>query len=225
MAADQKSKRTASEFVTFVEFFPGSKQADLDRLEASRYDIRQRLMDLLEFLDRQFNHSKDEHKRASAADDIRQICDWLCQPRGPLSADEKVQICNEISSDKTLSDQEREATLRRVLRSTGRPRGRPRTDTVQHAVSALTLKLTTLNSWREIALEVKGCKHKRPNPERSCIACGDAIRDAAGRLDTFLQNKNYHPNFPRRIYRRFPSDLSQDELERFFPSNSDESDE
>ncbi len=67
----------------------------------------------------------------------------------------------------------------------------------QLAIRALSLHYATPLSWREIALAVKGCNHKRPNPERSCFSCGDAIRDAAGRLETFLKSIGHDLDFTR----------------------------
>jgi hypothetical protein len=71
----------------------------------------------------------------------------------------------------------------------------------------------TAMSWREIALIVKGCSHKRPNPERSCYPCGDAIRAAVGRLEQFLRGLGCHPEFPRRVDLE---KMSYAELERLF---------
>lgn len=80
-----------------------------------------------------------------------------------------------------------------------RGKGRPRDESSQHAIRSLTLHLATPSSWREIALIVRGCNHKRPRPtERSCKACGEAIRQSAFRLQTFLKSKGLMPDIPRR---------------------------
>jgi len=170
------------------------------------YDIDHTLRIQLEALRDQLD-SQDQHTREYAANQVREILDWLYQPPGPLPDDEKWRRTRDALHDESKSLKERLAAARRVARSTGRPRGRPRTDTAQHAIRALSLHLATDLSWRKIALIVKGCehypqgrKHYRPNPkELSCIACGDAIRDAVGRLEKFLRTKGYHPEFPRRV--------------------------
>jgi hypothetical protein len=64
-------------------------------------------------------------------------------------------------------------------------------------MSILSLHYGTKLSWREIALTVKGCNHRRPNLERSCESCGDAIREAAGRLDTFIISLGFSPETER----------------------------
>ena len=48
-------------------------------------------------------------------------------------------------------------------------------------------------------LEGEGMQSETRNLERSCSPCGDAIRDAVGRLEKFLKSKGYHPNIPRQI--------------------------
>jgi hypothetical protein len=84
--------------------------------------------------------------------------------------------------------------------ASGRSRGRPRDEASQHAIRALGMHLATPRSWREIALAVKGCKHWRPRPgERSCDACGDAIRKSAERLKKFLKSKGCDVSMPRRV--------------------------
>lgn len=143
--------------------------------------------------------SCDEKTAELAEQDIAEILDWLLPPPKPISKEAKLQKIKELCSDSTILTEKKTALIEKVLHSTGRPKGRPRTETAQHAIQAYSLHLATPLSWREIALKVIGCRHDRPNPERSCICCGDAIRDAVGRLENFLKRKGYHPNLPRRI--------------------------
>jgi hypothetical protein len=162
------------------------------------YDVRRVLERRLDSL-RYDLDSDDEGVRDKARKQIPEIEAWLYPPAKPLPDEEKVRRTRDALGDGSLSPQERLAAARRVARSTGRPRGRPRTETAQHAIRALSLHLATPMSWREIALIVKGCNHKRPSSERSCRPCGDAIRDAVGRLEEFLRAIGCHPEFPRSV--------------------------
>jgi hypothetical protein len=140
--------------------------------------------------------SDDEGVRKQAESEADEILDWLLPAPAPLTDAEKLQRVKQVIANERLSTSERRTAATRALRSTGRRKGRPRDSTSQQAIRALTLHLATPKSWREIALEIRGCNHKRPHPtERSCAHCGDA----AGRLDSFLKSKGYHPNVPRRI--------------------------
>jgi hypothetical protein len=141
--------------------------------------------------------SDDDGIREKASEQAIQILDWLHPPLPPPSNAERLQGVQAVIADETLSATEKLAAVQRAGRSTGRRRGRPRTETAQLAIRALSLHYATPMSWREIALAVKGCKHKRPNPERSCHACGDAIRDAAGRLESFLISIGHDLDFTR----------------------------
>jgi hypothetical protein len=186
------------------------------------YDIGHMLWYQLEAL-KDLLDSEDKHTREHAAKEIHDILGWLYEPPGPLYPEERLRRTRDTSNDESMSVQDRLAAVRRVARSSGRPRGRPRTETAQHAIRALYLHLATPLSWREIALTVKGCNHRRPNPaQRSCVACGDAIRDAVGRFERFLRDKGYHPEFPRRVEldRMSPTDLKR--LFGTTPTDSDE---
>ena len=107
------------------------------------------------------------------------------------------QVSEAALQDEDLSPADRRTAALRAGRSTGRPRGRPRDETSQQAIRALGLHLATSMSWREIALEIRGCNHDRPNPERSCEPCGEAIRNAATRLEALLKKIGYDFTFPR----------------------------
>jgi hypothetical protein len=180
------------------------------------YDIRAILQCALDNL-RDDLDSADARKEKQAANEAAEILGWLFPPSdGSLSVEAKEQQIRDLINDRTLRRKGRLAAIVRIARSTGRKRGRPKTDTAQHAIRAFTFHLQTKMSWREIALTVKGCKHKRPNPERSCCPCGDAIRDAVGRLERFLRRKGLHPEVPRRIDLER---MSIRELERLWPSN------
>jgi hypothetical protein len=152
-----------------------------------RYGIQHALQNRLESL-RDDLASEDEGIRKVASADADEILNLLHPPLPPLSTEAKLKQVAAVLSDETLSQEERLAAAQRAARSTGRRKGRPRTETTQHAIRALTLHLATTLSWREIALEVVGCNHKRPNPERSCIPCGEAIRNAVNRLEALLKS-------------------------------------
>ena len=162
------------------------------------YSIQHTLQNHLESL-RDDLASDDEQVRKRARDEAGEILDWLHPPLPPLSTQERLERVTTASGNEALSDEEKLAAVERAARSTGRRKGRPRTETAQHAIRALSLHLATTLSWREIALDVKGCKHKRPNPERSCVRCGQAIRNAATRLETFLESIGHEFNFKRGV--------------------------
>jgi len=166
------------------------------------YDVEHRLRNELEAL-KESLRCEDERTRERATKEAREILGWLYRPPAPLSADEKLRKLHVATKDSNLSAEEQLTNVIRVLRSTGRPRGRPHTETAQHAIRAFSIHLATPLSWREISLKLKGpCGHVKNNPnpkERNCPHCGDAIRDAVGRLEKFLRGKGYHPDLPRRI--------------------------
>jgi hypothetical protein len=178
----------------------GSTMAEIDKfVDSWIYDVEAVLRRELENLKDQLA-SEDVTSRRQAESDASAILDWLYLPVPPSSPGDRLKKAQDVTRDSTLTEAERYSKALRTLRSSGRQRGRPRDQTSQHAIRAYTLHLTTGMSWREIALTVKGCKHKRPNQsERSCEHCGDSIRDAVGRLERFLKAKGYHPNVPRRI--------------------------
>ena len=132
-----------------------------------------------------------------AANEASMILDWLNPPSPPLSKEERLERVTELISTGELSADQKLAAIVRAGRSARSRRGRPRNETSQLAIRALTLHLATGLSWREIALAVRGCKHKRPNLERSCEVCGESIRQAAFRLQRFLVSIGYNPDFPR----------------------------
>jgi hypothetical protein len=161
------------------------------------YDIQRVLENQLETLKDDLR-SDDEATTERAADEVSKILDWLYLPSPPLSKEEQINRAAAAIANGTLSDEQRLAAVVQAGRSTHYRRGRPRNETSQLAIRALTLHYTTGLSWREIALAVRGCKHKRPSPERSCEACGESIRQAAIRLQRFLLSLGYDPDFPRR---------------------------
>lgn len=143
--------------------------------------------------------SENPESRQVAITEIEDVLAWLYPPPEPFSAEERLRQSVEVLTDESLTPAERLSAVRRTARATGRKRGRPRTDTAQHAIEALELHLNEPLSWRQIALKVKGCAHVGTKADRSCKACGDAIRDAVGRLEKFLRSKGYHSKLPRRI--------------------------
>lgn len=135
--------------------------------------------------------SDDNRIREQASGEACEILDWLIPPSPPRSHAEQLQRLEVALKNEDLPPAERLTAALRAGRSTGRPRGRPRDETSQQAIRALGLHLATSMSWREIALEIRGCKHRRPNPERSCEPCGKAIQNAANRLESFLKRIGY----------------------------------
>jgi hypothetical protein len=163
------------------------------------YDVDRILRSALDAL-RDDLCSEDKDTAGRATKDATEILDWLYPATPAISVQERLKKAKDAINNQALSETEQLVALRRAARSTGRPRGRPRTETAQDAIRAFSMHLATPLSWREIALRVKGCNHKRPSPlQRSCPACGDAIRDAAGRLEKFLLSKGYYSGVPRRL--------------------------
>jgi hypothetical protein len=158
------------------------------------YDMGRALKDRLDTLKDDLR-SDDEHIQQQATQEATEILGWLYPPAKPLSQEQQLQRVAAALRNEALSPEDRLTAVKFAGRSTGRTVGRPRTETAQHAIRALTLFYATPLSWREIALDVKGCEHKRPNPERSCAKCGDAIREAAGRLENFLKSIDYKFDF------------------------------
>jgi hypothetical protein len=138
--------------------------------------------------------SDDLDTSQAASKEAAEILDWLSPPPPPLTADSKLQAAKRALDEEGLSFEEKLAAIRRATRSTGRPKGRPRSETSQHAIQALSLRSATAMSWREIALKLKGCKHKRPKPERSCMLCGEAIREPTERLRRVLIHYSLIPS-------------------------------
>lgn len=140
-------------------------------------------------------YSEDVRTTKKAEREIPSILDWLYGPMPKVSdADKKKKIQEALN---IADDLESMSAIRRITRSTGRQRGRPRDESSQHAVLAITMHLATRSSWREIALEIVGCNHHRPNhKERACHHCGEKLRKAAERLDKFLKRNGLYPNFP-----------------------------
>jgi hypothetical protein len=151
--------------------------------------LKRRLENLKEDL-----RSDDEDMSIAAAEETGEILNWLYPPLPPLASDAKLQAAKQALDDERLGDEQKLVAARRAMRSTGRPRGRPRSETSQHAIQALSLRSATAMSWREIALRLKGCNHKRPKPERSCVPCGEAIREAAERLRRVLIHYSLIPS-------------------------------
>jgi hypothetical protein len=160
------------------------------------YDIRRVLENRLETLKDDLR-SDDEPTAERAANEASAILDWLTPPSQPLSPEEQImRVTSAIANDK-LSAEEKLVAVRRAGRSTRYRKGRPRNEISQIAIRALTLHYATRLSWREIALVVRGCQDKRPNPDRSCVRCGESIRQAARRLEKFLGSLGFDSDFPR----------------------------
>ena len=162
------------------------------------YDIQRVLENRLDMLKDDLR-SEDERTAEQAGNEAHKILNWLYRPSPPLSQEEQLSRVAAVVANDKLSAEQRLAAVLRASRSTRDRKGRPRDETSQLAIRALSLHNATRLSWREIALAVRGCKHQRPNPERSCIACGESIRQAARRLQKFLVSIGYNSNFPRGL--------------------------
>jgi hypothetical protein len=128
---------------------------------------------------------------------------WLDPPRPRPTDDEKITILRNILANESIPASERVREVGRLSRSSGRGRGRPRTETSQHALDALTLHRLTSATWAEIAFRVKGCPHKGAGKDASCNSCADAMRDAAKRLESDMKIIGFDFDFPRG---KFPID-------------------
>jgi hypothetical protein len=166
------------------------------------HDIERFLRDRLESLKDDLD-SDDAATKARATREADQILDWLLPSMPPLPAQERARRATAAASDPTLTEEQKLVAVRRFARSTGRRRGRPRDETSQRAIRALSLFYAKGfqpgqvrnqgGAWREIALQVKPCSHRGSTENRSCGPCRDAIRDAAGRLEDFLISIGYQP--------------------------------
>ena len=188
------SRRAQSDIDKLAEY--------VDRVSKRRYDIKHILESRLAGLrDDLYSGDKDAEKEAT------QILEWLfpAKPSKPLTNKDKMRLIREGVSDEVLE---------RLLGSkTGQRRGRPRAESSQHAIEALSLHLANPQmAWREIALRFINCGHnpcrcskckerkkdklrKRPNPEtKSCHNCGQLIGAASNRLEEYLKKKGDLPN-------------------------------
>jgi hypothetical protein len=113
-----------------------------------------------------------------------------------------------IKRNKSLTATEKIEQVDAILHPK-RKRGRPKTETIQNAIHALSLYrkgkstigvigkgkplteqrfgATGRMNWREIALKVIGCKHSGRTTTKSCISCGEAIERAVSRLKRTLE--------------------------------------
>jgi hypothetical protein len=171
------------------------------------YDIRQTLERELDSLKDDLR-SDDEHAQQQAARVASKILAWLLP--APEAISEEKRLLRFQEAMKIADPKQLKIAVLRAARTTGRRKGRPRDESSQHAIRALTLHIATEKSWREIALELRGCTDKRPNPsERACIPCGETIRKAAERLRSFLKAEDLYPQMPDRktLMRMSPADL------------------
>ena len=97
-------------------------------LETWVYDVEQILSNALDGLKDDLS-SDDEYTADLAAKKATEILDWLYPPAQPLSPQERLRRATEAITSASLSDSEQIAAFQRILRSTGRRRGRPRTAT------------------------------------------------------------------------------------------------
>jgi hypothetical protein len=141
--------------------------------------------------------SDDEGVKKNADKQAENIFCWIAPPLPPLPASARIERAEAALSNESTTAEEKIAAAQRVMRSTGRSRGRPRDETSQYAVKALALHYATQLSWRQIALEIKGCNHSlhRPNVNLACEPCGEAVRAASQRLEKFLKSTGFDIDF------------------------------
>ncbi len=136
-----------------------------------------------------------------ASNEIQGIFAWLEPPLPVLTDAARLRRIEELAVCGELSEVELRKAILDIVRAPRRARGRPRTDTAQHAIRAYSMHLKTRLTWREIAKAVMRCEHRYSDAKRSCPECADALRDAVGRLEKFLQRNGLHPGIPRRMDR------------------------
>jgi hypothetical protein len=158
------------------------------------FDVKRTLLSSLEDLKDDLR-SDEPAIRRRADKRASEIFDWLYPPLPELTNQGKIKVAREILDDEGVSEEIRLGLVGRLIRSGGRKRGRPRTETSQHAILALSQHYASSATWAEIALNVKGCAHAQPNKSSSCASCADAIRDACGRLESFLKTLGYDRSF------------------------------
>lgn len=129
--------------------------------------------------------SRNPAVRKAASQRAEQILQWLEGDAPPKSDEYRISQVREIVNDVNLSLTQQVVALKRVLASSGKRRGRPRTEN-GCAVTALSMHLAGVD-WRVIASQLRGCTHKGSTPIRSCPACRDSIRNISERLESFLQ--------------------------------------
>jgi plasmid stabilization system protein ParE len=139
--------------------------------------------------------SADKEAAKRAMSEIEKIESWLKPSTESEAAKEKLQRIRAVLEDGSDSPEKRLQAIHDLSRSARKTRGRPRDKTGPYAIRALTLSLATDKSWRQIALEVKGCDD--PHPEGlSCEKCKEAVRNAVNRLQEFLRRIGGNPKFP-----------------------------
>jgi hypothetical protein len=131
--------------------------------------------------------SEDPEIAEDAMEEAEQILRWL--PVEPSSIPE--ERADAIMADKSRPLEERIKALQRAAKATI-VRGRPRsTDSLLEGNRALLLRYGLGWSWRRVALEVGGCRHKGREQDASCKACGQRVRKSAERLQRVLELAGY----------------------------------
>jgi hypothetical protein len=148
-------------------------------------DVRHRLEGELDSLKDQLRDG-DEASQAAAADKAFEI---LSHVRLPLTDEEQNRLAESVIADETLPIEKRREVVGLLLNGKRR-KGRPRTEVVQDAISALSMHLAG-EEWREIALKLRGCKHPTRTRTKSCHWCGEAVAQSVRRLERFLRKNGY----------------------------------
>lgn len=191
----------------------------------------------------------DEKVEQRADTEASEILSLLYGPVEPESQEERRHAIEQSLAKSGLPPERVQAMAKRESRFTGRAAGRPR-ELGPDAIRALILHLTTEKSWREIALEVKGCNHICPTcgrvrvkrfeggssrpPRPKCPQCGltigpksdikrscSACGDAMRRLaEEYKSILKRLGLLPKAPSRRELRGLSPEEIERIWPPQS-----
>jgi hypothetical protein len=135
-------------------------------------DIEQRMLSQLDWWKDNL-HSEDAETREHAERKVLELCEWLFAPPRQETAEERQRRIQGSLIAGGMAETMAWAIAKRGSKVTGRPVGAPRT-TGPPAIRALTLRLTTDTSHRDIALAMIGGKC-----EHICPACNDTIRTLA----------------------------------------------
>jgi hypothetical protein len=125
----------------------------------------------------------DEAEQKKAAEKVVAILGELSPPR---SAEARQQLAEAVMRDESITAAEKIARVDAIL-NPKQKRGRPRTETVQQAIRALSMHRAGHGDWRTIALKVRGCNHFERSETKSCKYCGEAIAQSVRRLEKVLR--------------------------------------
>lgn len=131
-------------------------------------------------------YTTDEDERRNILTEVAKIDGWLTPLDKRDACEQALAKIRIVLEDRNISPENAWKRVQRLATSSGARVGRPRNGVGLHAIRALTIKRSTNKPWSEIALELRGCKHRHP-PGRSCDRCKEALRNAVSRLQQFLR--------------------------------------